>query len=333
MRGRVRVGRGLGVEHELHESRAVAQVDEDQPAVVAAAVHPAGDARLRCRPARRSARRTTCRGSGSVAVACFTTAGSRAGSSGSRRRPTARAARRTPCSCSATSLRPPTIATYRAPIRSACLSWPLQRAPGELQLRREPGAARLARERERGRARRRSSAAPRTGRRARRRTALAGRQQHPLDARRPSPSRASAGRRAARSGRRSARRRRRPTARRAHRSRTRTPCACSSRGRARASGRARSASPASSSSCRTCAKCSASVGFEPVEQLRRVAHHLARRRGRSSRTRAAGSGRSGSRTSARQLFLVRAQVGGELLAVVGARLGRGRGWRAAAACP
>ena len=44
--GGVRLGGGLGVEDELHEARAVAQVDEDQPAVVAPAVHPAGDAHV-----------------------------------------------------------------------------------------------------------------------------------------------------------------------------------------------------------------------------------------------------------------------------------------------
>ena len=55
----VRLGRGLGMEHELHDPGAVAQVDEDQPAVIAAAVHPAGDARLACRPARRQLARTS----------------------------------------------------------------------------------------------------------------------------------------------------------------------------------------------------------------------------------------------------------------------------------
>ena len=47
----VRRRRGLGMEHELHDPGAVAQVDEDQAAVVAAAVHPAGDTRA-CVPAR-----------------------------------------------------------------------------------------------------------------------------------------------------------------------------------------------------------------------------------------------------------------------------------------
>ena len=40
------VAGGLRVYDELHEARAVAQVDEDQPAVVAAAVDPAGHADL-----------------------------------------------------------------------------------------------------------------------------------------------------------------------------------------------------------------------------------------------------------------------------------------------
>ena len=46
VRPRVRLGRGLGVEDELQQAGAVAQVDEDQAAVVAAAVHPAGHADL-----------------------------------------------------------------------------------------------------------------------------------------------------------------------------------------------------------------------------------------------------------------------------------------------
>src|SRR6185437_6695999 len=46
LRERVRLRRGLGMEDELDDPGAVAQVDEDQPAVVAAAVDPAGDADL-----------------------------------------------------------------------------------------------------------------------------------------------------------------------------------------------------------------------------------------------------------------------------------------------
>jgi hypothetical protein len=39
----MRFGRGLGVEHELHDPGPVTQVDEDEPAMVAAAVNPARD--------------------------------------------------------------------------------------------------------------------------------------------------------------------------------------------------------------------------------------------------------------------------------------------------
>ena len=45
----VRGRRPLGIHHELHDARAVAQVDEDQPAVIAA---PADPARERELPAR-----------------------------------------------------------------------------------------------------------------------------------------------------------------------------------------------------------------------------------------------------------------------------------------
>ena len=41
-----RVAGRLRMDDELHEPGAVAQVDEDQPAVVAAAMDPAGDAHL-----------------------------------------------------------------------------------------------------------------------------------------------------------------------------------------------------------------------------------------------------------------------------------------------
>ena len=44
--GRVGLGRLLGVEHQLQHAAAVAHVDEDDPAVVAAAVHPAGHAHV-----------------------------------------------------------------------------------------------------------------------------------------------------------------------------------------------------------------------------------------------------------------------------------------------
>ena len=43
---RVRLGRGLGVEDELDDAGAVAEVDEDEAAVVAAAMDPAGHAHV-----------------------------------------------------------------------------------------------------------------------------------------------------------------------------------------------------------------------------------------------------------------------------------------------
>ena len=50
MRELVRLRRSLRVEHELDDARAVPQVDEDQAAVIATAVHPAGDPGLCPRP-------------------------------------------------------------------------------------------------------------------------------------------------------------------------------------------------------------------------------------------------------------------------------------------
>ena len=58
--------RGLGMEDELDEPGAVAQVDEDQAAVVAPAVHPAGHADGRADVARVAARRTRRRGTRSA---------------------------------------------------------------------------------------------------------------------------------------------------------------------------------------------------------------------------------------------------------------------------
>ena len=66
-----RVAGGLRVDDELHEPRAVAQVDEDQPAVVAAAMDPAGDADLGADSARRSGRRPRRRGRCWVSERCF----------------------------------------------------------------------------------------------------------------------------------------------------------------------------------------------------------------------------------------------------------------------
>ena len=43
------VRRRVGVKHELHDPRPIAQVDEDQTPVVAAPMHPARDPRQRIR--------------------------------------------------------------------------------------------------------------------------------------------------------------------------------------------------------------------------------------------------------------------------------------------
>jgi hypothetical protein len=43
VRARMRLGRHLGAKHHLDQTLAVAQVDEDQAAVIAAAMHPARD--------------------------------------------------------------------------------------------------------------------------------------------------------------------------------------------------------------------------------------------------------------------------------------------------
>src|SRR5436305_12459824 len=45
----MRLRRGIGMEHQLDDARAIAQVDEGGPAVVAPAVHPPGHARRRAR--------------------------------------------------------------------------------------------------------------------------------------------------------------------------------------------------------------------------------------------------------------------------------------------
>ena len=71
VRDLVRRRRGLGMEHELDDPGAVAQVDEDQPTVVAAAVHPAGDARVGAGALGGQLRRTTRRGSSLGRGACF----------------------------------------------------------------------------------------------------------------------------------------------------------------------------------------------------------------------------------------------------------------------
>src|SRR5689334_20933023 len=111
----------LGMEDQLDETAAVAQVDEDQAAVIATAVNPAGDAQLLTdvvladlaapdRPVAVRARRLSHAGSSSDSIAA--TAASN------------------PCtSCSEPPARmriesAPTIATASAPIRPACRSCP-----------------------------------------------------------------------------------------------------------------------------------------------------------------------------------------------------------------
>ncbi len=113
-RAAMRLGRLLGAEHELEEPGPVAQVDEDQPAVVAAAVHPARDAHLLAdlaraelpRPVRpvavRTRRlhgRTRSMTSSSVAAGCCS-----------------------PVCMSLTSMVSPRITVQRAPRRSACFN-------------------------------------------------------------------------------------------------------------------------------------------------------------------------------------------------------------------
>ena len=122
---RVGVGGGLGVEDELDDPGAVAQVDEDQPAVVAAAVHPAGHAHGRVDVAGaqlagpRVAVEVRARGPHRALpprMWCITVSGSTVFCS-----PISMSLREVPSS--------PRIATKRAPARSACLSWPFSERP------------------------------------------------------------------------------------------------------------------------------------------------------------------------------------------------------------
>ena len=128
--------------------------------------------------------------------------------------------------------------TRRAPIRSACLSWPLRPRPARSTSAESPAwrsstASAIAR-----------CALARVGDRDEgvapgRRLLFVQRQQDPLDPGGEADRRRRRRRRAARSGRRSGRRRRSPTAPRARRRRRRRSSACSSRGRGPGSGRRR----------------------------------------------------------------------------------------------
>ena len=224
------------MEDELDDAGAVAQVDEDQAAVVAAAVNPAGHPHRRSRRGRPAPGRTRCRGTRwrAVRAASLTPRLRRA-----PRRACARSIGRCSPLCMSRSCAEPSasrISTRRAPIRSACLSWPLSPRPARSTSAERPAW--------------RSSLASAS---ARRRWLVVGdgdegvaAQAPPRPRRAPAgsarsrpPSRppASAGRRAARSARRSGRRRRPPTGRRARRRRRRRSSACSSRGRGPGSGR------------------------------------------------------------------------------------------------
>ena len=211
---RERLRRRLGVEDELQDAAAVAQVDEDQAAVVAAAVHPARDAHLVADARARRARRP-------------------------RRRGTRwRAAGASDLHASAdevhdgVGLDGPLLAGLHVLQRGALvaedrdeagagpvglLELALQRAPGELEPRGVARPAGVGGQAVGGRAAARPSRRRRRGRAARARPAAAARRAGSARRRPPSPCRASAARRSAPSARRSARRRRRRSGRRGRR--------------------------------------------------------------------------------------------------------------------
>src|SRR3989440_125769 len=121
MRGGVRLRGLLRAEHELEQTRSIPQVDEDQAAVVAPAVHPAGHARLavhvvgsqRARPG--AAVVVLARGLHLIS---------------SRASPTLRTSCWSPV-CMLRTLKPPSarITTHCAPILSACFSCPFSERP------------------------------------------------------------------------------------------------------------------------------------------------------------------------------------------------------------
>ena len=124
----VRLRRVLGMEHELDDPGAIAQVDEDQAAVVAAAVHPAGHAGLGVGAV-----------GGQLAAPRVAVAVWPRGVLHGSRSPRRMAGMTFACGQLAllTGLHvlerdvpfSPTIATNRARIRSACLSWPFSERP------------------------------------------------------------------------------------------------------------------------------------------------------------------------------------------------------------
>ena len=254
MRALVRLGRGLRVEHDLHEAGAIAQVDEHQAAVVAAAVHPARHADLVFHAGGRDLAAPACRGRGWDVAAAAGNPAQRARRSNSSRSPASgtscwsrRVMSRTAAADRSHSCGP-MITTQARPSRSAWLHLGLQRARSPRSMRRADALlAQLGHRPEHARPRLRLAddeeelrPAPRAASSAASPRASASTCSIRSSPVRPPVARRRRGRRAARSAGRSGRRRRPRSARRARRSGTRRPCACSSRGRAPAAGRARS---------------------------------------------------------------------------------------------
>ena len=180
------------MEDELDDAGAVAQVDEDQAAVVAAAVDPAGDPRLGVDPVAAAPGRTRCRGSRSAR------SGRRR--SAHRARPPVisstrlagvdrRAARRSPCRAAARVPSASRISDAAGADPVGVLELALEAAPGEVDLGREPGVAQLDRQRHRPLAAGPSSAIATKASRPAASLLLVERQQDPLDPGRPADRR------------------------------------------------------------------------------------------------------------------------------------------------
>ena len=187
----------VGVEDELDEPGAVAQVDEDQAAVVAAAVDPAGDAAPR-EPTRspstwphQVSRYAFGRSGWEVRLAC----GHRDELLERVRRGRPAAARRSPCRAPRQRRVSSRITARRAPTRSACFIWPLSERPARSSSARSPAPRSSRDERERAALARRRRPATKTSAVGSHR-GLVERQQDPLDPGRPAARRRSAARRA-----------------------------------------------------------------------------------------------------------------------------------------
>ena len=139
------------MEDELDDAGAVAQVDEDQAAVVAAAVDPAGDPRLGVDPVGQHLRRTRCRGSAfarRAAVASLTLL-LRVISSTSVAGIDRRAARRVSMSRSWALPSASRMSDAAGADPVGVLELALEAAAGEVDLGREAGVAQLDRQRHR----------------------------------------------------------------------------------------------------------------------------------------------------------------------------------------